>query len=88
MNTMTEQRALAVTGRQKMTPSEAFVETLVAHGVRDVFGYLGVTDFHSAAIEYGEFADDRLKAAIAAAEQAVDDLVDRLVQEAERQQAA
>ncbi|HEX6945335.1 MAG TPA: sulfoacetaldehyde acetyltransferase, partial [Casimicrobiaceae bacterium] len=31
----------AVTGRQKMTPSEAFVETLVAHGVRDVFGIVG-----------------------------------------------
>jgi sulfoacetaldehyde acetyltransferase len=33
--------AQAVTGRQKMTPSEAFVETLVAHGVRDVFGIVG-----------------------------------------------
>jgi sulfoacetaldehyde acetyltransferase len=31
----------AVTGRQKMTPSEAFVETLVANGVRDVFGIVG-----------------------------------------------
>ena len=31
----------AVTGRQKMTPSEAFVETLVAQGVRDVFGIVG-----------------------------------------------
>ena len=25
----------------KMTPSEAFVETLVAHGVKDVFGIVG-----------------------------------------------
>ncbi|GIK86351.1 MAG: sulfoacetaldehyde acetyltransferase [Betaproteobacteria bacterium] len=33
--------ARAVSGRQKMTPSEAFVETLVAHGVRDVFGIVG-----------------------------------------------
>ena len=41
MNTMTEQKNLAVTGRQKMTPSEAFVETLVAHGVKDVFGIVG-----------------------------------------------
>jgi sulfoacetaldehyde acetyltransferase len=32
---------LPVTGRQKMTPSEAFVETLVAHGVRNVFGIVG-----------------------------------------------
>jgi sulfoacetaldehyde acetyltransferase len=31
----------AVTGRQKMTPSEAFVETLVAQGVRHVFGIVG-----------------------------------------------
>jgi len=30
-----------VVGRQKMTPSEAFVETLVANGVKDVFGIVG-----------------------------------------------
>ncbi|MEI7445247.1 MAG: sulfoacetaldehyde acetyltransferase [Burkholderiales bacterium] len=30
-----------VAGRQKMTPSEAFVETLVAQGVTDVFGIVG-----------------------------------------------
>ena len=41
MNTMTETQALAVVGKQKMTPSEAFVETLVAHGVKDVFGIVG-----------------------------------------------
>src|SRR5262244_2681724 len=41
MNTMTEANRLAVTGRQKMTPSEAFVETLVANGVKDVFGIVG-----------------------------------------------
>jgi sulfoacetaldehyde acetyltransferase len=33
--------SLPVTGKQKMTSSEAFVETLVAHGVRDVFGIVG-----------------------------------------------
>ena len=33
--------ALPVSGRQKMTPAEAFVETLVAHGVKDVFGIVG-----------------------------------------------
>jgi sulfoacetaldehyde acetyltransferase len=38
---MTEAKALAVVGKQKMTPSEAFVETLVAQGVRDVFGIVG-----------------------------------------------
>src|SRR5512134_23286 len=31
----------AVTGRQKMTASEAFVETLVANRVTDVFGIVG-----------------------------------------------
>ena len=41
MNTMTESRSLAVQGRQTMTPSEAFVETLVAQGVKDVFGIVG-----------------------------------------------
>ncbi|HEY2970794.1 MAG TPA: sulfoacetaldehyde acetyltransferase [Casimicrobiaceae bacterium] len=41
MNTMTETRNLAVAGRQKMTPSEAFVETLVAQRVTDVFGIVG-----------------------------------------------
>src|SRR5512134_132183 len=30
-----------VTGRVRMTPSEAFVETLVSRGVRDVFGIVG-----------------------------------------------
>jgi FMN-dependent NADH-azoreductase len=60
----------------------------VEGGVRDVFRYLGVTESHSIAIEYDEFADERLKSSIAAAERAVDDLVDRLLQEAARQQAA
>ena len=41
MNTMSEQQRIAVQGRQKMTPSEAFVETLVARGVTDVFGIVG-----------------------------------------------
>ena len=41
MNTMTESRNMAVQGRQMMTPSEAFVETLVAQGVTDVFGIVG-----------------------------------------------
>src|SRR5450631_3365265 len=49
MNTMTDSKTLAakgaaravVTGRQTMTPSEAFVETLVAQGVTEVFGIVG-----------------------------------------------
>lgn len=31
----------AVSGVQKMTPSEAFVETMVANGVTDMFGIMG-----------------------------------------------
>ncbi len=30
-----------MSGKQKMTPSEALVETLAAHGVKDVFGIVG-----------------------------------------------
>jgi FMN-dependent NADH-azoreductase len=55
--------------------------------VRDVFAFLGVTDFYSIAVEYDEFRDERLQASIAAAEQAVDDLVDRLVKKVEPQPA-
>lgn len=40
MSTQTPDRK-AVQGRQRMTPSEAFVETLVANGVTDVFGIVG-----------------------------------------------
>ena len=39
MNTSTPQQA--VTGVQKMTPSEAFVETMVANGVTNIFGIMG-----------------------------------------------
>ena len=39
---MTDQNDKAVaTGPQKMTPSEAFVETMVANGVTDIFGIMG-----------------------------------------------
>ncbi|HPP84273.1 MAG TPA: sulfoacetaldehyde acetyltransferase, partial [Rubrivivax sp.] len=34
-------RRQPVSGVQKMTPSEAFVETLVANGVTDMFGIMG-----------------------------------------------
>ncbi|XIA62735.1 FMN-dependent NADH-azoreductase [Bradyrhizobium sp. TZ2] len=60
----------------------------VEGSVRDVFGFLGVTDFHSIAIEYDEFGGERLKVSIAAAERAVDDLVGRLAKEAEPVEAA
>ena len=39
---MTDQNEKAVaTGPQKMTPSEAFVETMAANGVTDIFGIMG-----------------------------------------------
>jgi sulfoacetaldehyde acetyltransferase len=45
MNIMVESKtiakAAAAGGRIKMTPSEAFVETLVAQGVKDTFGIVG-----------------------------------------------
>lgn len=53
----------------------------VESSVRDVFHFLGITERHSIAVEYDEFADERLQASIAAAERAVDALVDRLVSE-------
>ncbi|WP_275286227.1 sulfoacetaldehyde acetyltransferase [Halomonas elongata] len=37
----TQDTRQAVQGKQKMTPSEAFVETLVANGVTDMFGIMG-----------------------------------------------
>ena len=43
-------------------------------------GYIGLTQTHSIAIEYDEFGDERLRASISAAETAVDNLVEELVQ--------
>lgn len=41
MNQMSNPNRIVVNGVQKMTPSEAFIETLVAQGVTDVFGIVG-----------------------------------------------
>jgi sulfoacetaldehyde acetyltransferase len=45
MNTMADSKnvakAIAAGGKVRMTPSEAFVETLVAQGVKDCFGIVG-----------------------------------------------
>ena len=46
MNIMNDGKNLAATvkpvgGKLRMTPSEAFIETLVAHKVKDVFGIVG-----------------------------------------------
>ena len=41
MTDIAEVKRVVVTGKQRMTPSEALVETLVAQGVRNVFGIVG-----------------------------------------------
>jgi sulfoacetaldehyde acetyltransferase len=41
MNKPVPVNRIVASGRQRMTPSEAFVETLVAQGVTDVFGIVG-----------------------------------------------
>ncbi|WP_433933624.1 FMN-dependent NADH-azoreductase [Sorangium cellulosum] len=51
----------------------------VEPSVRTAFGYIGITDVESVAIEYDEFGDERLSASIARAEREVDALVDRLL---------
>lgn len=51
----------------------------VEPSVRTAFGYIGITDVHSIAVEYDEFADDRLHASLARADEQVDSLVDRLL---------
>src|SRR5688500_17255193 len=41
MNDMARGDRKVVSGKVKMTPSEAFVETMVAQGVTDIFGIVG-----------------------------------------------
>ncbi len=53
----------------------------VEASVRSVFGYIGVTEVHEAAVEHDEFGGAALAASIATAEAAVDALVDRLAAE-------
>lgn len=52
----------------------------VEPSIRTAYGYMGITDMESVAIEYDEFADERLKTSIVTAERRVDALVDRLLQ--------
>ena len=47
-------------------------------GVRTPFAYIGITQMHSIAVEYDEFADERLQTSLAKAEQSIDALVARL----------
>lgn len=55
---------------------------LAERGLSVPMGYIGLTQTHSIAIEYDEFGDERLRASIAAAEVAIDDLVGELAQNA------
>lgn len=52
---------------------------LLEAGLRMPLAYIGLTKSYSVAIEYDEFADERLSTSIATAEVAVDRLVDRLL---------
>ena len=47
----------------------------VEGGVAVPFGYIGINDVRGVAVEYDEFADERLQASIEAAEAKVDALV-------------
>ena len=51
---------------------------LVEASIRVPMAYIGVSDFHSVAVEWDEFADERVAASIASAEAEIDRLVDCL----------
>ena len=53
----------------------------VEPAVRTAFGYIGITDVRSIAVEYDEFGGERLAASLRDAEAAVDGLVDALLAE-------
>lgn len=52
---------------------------LVEASLRVPLAYIGITDFHSIAVEWDEFADERVAASLASAEAEIDKLVDRLI---------
>jgi len=54
---------------------------LVIPGLSIPLNYIGITDIRHVAIEYDEFADDRLAASVERAERAIDELVGQLVTE-------
>jgi len=60
----------------------------VEPSIRTAFHYLGITDFHSIAVEYDEFADERLTMSLRRAEAEVDALVDHLLAAADVPAAA
>lgn len=60
----------------------------VEPSVKTPFAYIGIKDVRSLAIEYDEFADERLQASIGSAEQGVDALVRELTASLSEGQAA
>lgn len=52
------------------------------------FGYIGITDVHSVAVEFDEFTDQRVKRSIEEAEQLVDRLVEDLIRSCVEKEAA
>lgn len=54
---------------------------LVVPSLAKPLGYLGITDLHAVAVEYDEFADERLAASLRAAEASVDALAERIAAE-------
>lgn len=51
----------------------------VEAGTRTAMAYIGITEVHAAAVEYDEFADERLAQSIRQAEARVDEIVDDLL---------
>jgi FMN-dependent NADH-azoreductase len=83
---LSEQRKTAIIltarGDYGYAPGERLAEReLVIPGLSIPLNYIGITDIRHVAIEYDEFADDRLAASIQRAERAIDDLVGQLVTE-------
>lgn len=54
---------------------------LVERGLSVPLAYLGLTETHSIAIEYDEFADERLRRSISTAETAINRLVEKLARD-------
>lgn len=50
----------------------------VEASIATALAYIGITDMHTIAVEYDEFADDRLQQSIRVAESRVDKLVESL----------
>lgn len=60
----------------------------VEASIETAFKYIGITAFDSVAVEYDEFADERLQASLARADAEVDALVDRRLAATMRSEAA